>query len=132
MNTLTLDRNSAKTLHQQIYIQIREKILNGELPVGSKLPSYRFMNRRYSVNNSTVEKAYNLLETNGYIQRRHGSCGRPARGRAENRHRAQTPGHRRADRHLHPRRRGRADPRPHAPETQRDILLTAAALCLPP
>lgn len=73
MNTLTLDRNSAKSLHQQIYIQIREKILNGELPVGSKLPSYRFMNRRYAVNNSTVEKAYNLLETNGYIQRRHGS-----------------------------------------------------------
>lgn len=33
------------------------------------LPSYRFMSRKYQVNVATVEKAYDLLEANGYIRR---------------------------------------------------------------
>lgn len=73
MKQIDLIRSGKKSLHQQIYTQIRAQILRGDIAVGEPLPSYRFMSRKYEITVSTVEKAYELLEQNGYIERRHGS-----------------------------------------------------------
>ena len=73
MKQISLTRSSKKSLHQQIYTELRAQILRGDIAVGELLPSYRFMSRKYAITVSTVEKAYDLLETNGYIERRHGS-----------------------------------------------------------
>lgn len=73
MKQLDLTRNGKKSLHQQIYTQLRAQILRGDIAAGELLPSYRFMSRKYEITVSTVEKAYELLEQNGYIERRHGS-----------------------------------------------------------
>lgn len=73
MKQLRLNRDSGISLHQQIYAELRAMIFRGDIPAGEALPSYRFMSRKYEVNISTVEKAYDLLEANGYIERRHGS-----------------------------------------------------------
>ena len=62
-------RDGAKRLYQQIYAQLRAQIFSGEIAAGQPLPSYRFMSRKYQVNVATVEKAYDLLEANGYIRR---------------------------------------------------------------
>lgn len=51
----------------------RAQIFSGEIAAGQLLPSYRFMSRKYQVNVATVEKAYDLLEANGYIRRCQGS-----------------------------------------------------------
>ena len=51
----------------------RAQIFFGEIAAGQPLPSYRFMSRKYQVNVATVEKAYDLLEANGYIRRCQGS-----------------------------------------------------------
>lgn len=66
-------RGGAKRLYQQIYAQLRAQIFSGEIAAGQLLPSYRFMSRKYQVNVATVEKAYDLLEANGYIRRCQGS-----------------------------------------------------------
>ena len=66
-------RDGAKRLYQQIYAQLRAQIFSGEIAAGQPLPSYRFMSRKYQVNVATVEKAYDLLEANGYIRRCQGS-----------------------------------------------------------
>lgn len=66
-------RDGAKRLYQQIYAQLRAQIFSGEIAAGQPLPSYRFMSRKYQVNVATVEKAYDLLEGNGYIRRCQGS-----------------------------------------------------------
>ncbi|MFR0795474.1 MAG: GntR family transcriptional regulator [Oscillospiraceae bacterium] len=66
-------RDGAKRLYQQIYAQLRARIFSGEIAAGQPLPSYRFMSRKYQVNVATVEKAYDLLEANGYIRRCQGS-----------------------------------------------------------
>lgn len=66
-------RDGAKRLYQQIYAQLRAQICSGEIAAGQPLPSYRFMSRKYQVNVATVEKAYDLLEANGYIRRCQGS-----------------------------------------------------------
>lgn len=73
MKPLHIQRENGKSLYQQIYTELRTQILRGDILAGELLPSYRFLSRRYQVNMSTVEKAYDLLETNGYIERRHGS-----------------------------------------------------------
>lgn len=73
MKQLELRRNSGMSLYQQIYAELRAQVFQGDIAAGEALPSYRFMSRKYQVNVSTVEKAYDLLETNGYIERRHGS-----------------------------------------------------------
>ena len=57
MNQINLTRSSKKSLHQQIYTELRAQILRGDIAVGELLPSYRFMSRKYAITVSTVEKA---------------------------------------------------------------------------
>ena len=68
-----LQRDKGTYLYQQIYAELRGRIFRGDIPAGGILPSYRFISRKYQVNVATVEKAYDLLEANGYIERRQGS-----------------------------------------------------------
>ncbi len=53
-----------------LYQTIKEKILNGEYPAGSKLPSKRVMADRSGCSVITVETAYNILADEGYIASR--------------------------------------------------------------
>ena len=73
MKQFELNRDGGKRLYQQIYAQLRSQIFSGEIAAGQPPPSYRFMSRKYQVNVATVEKAYDLLEANGYIRRCQGS-----------------------------------------------------------
>lgn len=67
---LNLDNSSGKSLYVQIYDQIKEGILTGEIPQGSKIPSLRHFARENSVSITTVETAYNQLLVEGYIESR--------------------------------------------------------------
>lgn len=70
---ITLDKTKEESLYLQVYRSIRGQILDGQLTVGQKLPSYRWMCQKYNINISTVEKAYQLLEEEGAIEVIHGS-----------------------------------------------------------
>ncbi len=50
-----------------LYQTIKEKIIRGEYPAGSKLPSKRVMADRMGYSVMTVETAYNLLAEEGYL-----------------------------------------------------------------
>lgn len=49
-----------------VYRQIRERILKGVLPSGSRLPSTRSLAGRWHIARSTVESAYDQLHSEGY------------------------------------------------------------------
>ena len=51
----------------RIYEQVREDIIKGTYPVGSKLPSKRVMADAMGMSVITVEHAYELLAEEGYI-----------------------------------------------------------------
>ncbi|MEA4891515.1 MAG: PLP-dependent aminotransferase family protein [Peptococcaceae bacterium] len=70
---IALDKSKEESLYLQIYRSILGQIMDGQLTVGQKLPSYRWMCQKYNINISTVEKAYQLLEEEGAIQVIHGS-----------------------------------------------------------
>ena len=71
-----------------IYVQLRNQIVlgigRGELKVGDNLPTVRQMAEDAGINMMTVNKAYNVLKTEGIIEidRRHGAVISP---KADNR-----------------------------------------------
>ena len=58
---------SSEPLQQQIIRQIRAKILTGELPAGTDLPSIRALAREQHVSVITVQRAYEELVRGGLI-----------------------------------------------------------------
>ncbi len=65
-----LDVNSPTPVYQQLYLQVREDIMNGIYPAGSKLPSKRTIALDCNTSTVTVEHAYALLCDEGYIEAR--------------------------------------------------------------
>ena len=67
-----------------IYVQLRNQVVmgigRGELKIGEKLPTVRQMAADAKVNMMTVNKAYQILRAEGFIEidRRHGAVVRPA------------------------------------------------------
>ena len=63
--------NQTKTpAYFQIYIQVRDDIINGIYPTGSKLPSKRTIASDTGISTITVEHAYALLCEEGYAEAR--------------------------------------------------------------
>lgn len=57
----------------QLYNIIKNKILNGEISYGDKLPTIRDLSKSLDINRVTVVSAYNLLESERYVKKRVGS-----------------------------------------------------------
>ncbi len=64
------------TSHKYIYLQIADHvkhlILTNQLQENQKLPSVRGLSQRLQVNSNTVQRAYRLLEQEGYLISRRG------------------------------------------------------------
>jgi GntR family transcriptional regulator len=69
---LQLTDLSAEPLQAQIVRQIRARILAGDLPAGSDLPSIRKLASEQHVSVITVQRAYETLEHEGLIHSRRG------------------------------------------------------------
>lgn len=62
-----IDRSIQKTLTQQIYEQLRNSIINGELSRDIKLPSTRELSTSIGVSRNIVLEVYNQLVDEGYL-----------------------------------------------------------------
>ncbi|MFD0713825.1 GntR family transcriptional regulator [Paenibacillus sp. GCM10027626] len=65
---IKLDLQSETPIYSQLMNQIIEGIARGELKPGEALPSVRSLASDIGINLHTVNKAYNLLKQEGYIQ----------------------------------------------------------------
>ena len=70
---VTIDREGQLPLTRQIYAQIRQMILNGDLESGHKLPSTRKLSSELSVSRNTIIEAYSQLIAEGYLETYEGS-----------------------------------------------------------
>src|SRR3954469_3710708 len=68
-----LARNSEVPIREQLVTQITLGILSGDLEAGRRLPSTRELARRFRVHANTVSAAYRQLETEKWLESRHGS-----------------------------------------------------------
>ncbi len=63
---------SVVPIYRQLIDQVRRMVASGQLPPGTALPSVREMAAEYTVNPTTISKAYSLLEAEGLLQRNRG------------------------------------------------------------
>lgn len=64
----TLEKSGGEYAYQQIYRQLRQDIVDGLLPSGSRLPSRRLLAEELGCSVITVEHAYALLVDEGYAE----------------------------------------------------------------
>ena len=73
IEAIGLDRNSSILLHLQIYENLRNLIMSGELPSGTRLPSSRVLMSELGVSRTTVRHAFDRLIDEGFLSSRRGS-----------------------------------------------------------
>jgi GntR family transcriptional regulator/MocR family aminotransferase len=71
---IRLDRNATEPLHQQLYRQIRDQLVNGSFTdSSSRLPSSRGLAADLGISRLTVNLAFSKLHAEGYLESRVGS-----------------------------------------------------------
>lgn len=70
---MTVDRDSQITLTRQIYGHIKNKILDGSLSSGQRLPATRRLSAELDVSRNIILDVYSQLVAEGYLTARHGS-----------------------------------------------------------
>ena len=70
---LPLDRTAATPLFRQLYAQLKEAILRGDLAPGMQLPPTRAFGERLGLSRQTILNAYDQLMAEGYLS---GTVGR--------------------------------------------------------
>ncbi len=65
---IIVSNRTSRPLYEQISTQIRTQIMNGELKAGEALPSIRSLAKSLQISVLTVQKAYDLLQTDGFIE----------------------------------------------------------------
>ena len=70
---IVLNNDSKVPLYLQIYEQLKEEIISGQLLEGSKLCSTRILATTLNVSRNTVESAYLQLSSEGYVTSKAGS-----------------------------------------------------------
>lgn len=69
---LIINNSSMQPIYDQIVLQIKQKIMQGELQEEEILPSVRTFAKELKVSALTVKKAYDALEEEGFIVTVHG------------------------------------------------------------
>lgn len=86
MLVLSLDRTSGRALHEELANALRDRIRDGHLPPGTRLPSSRDLSTSTGVGRRTVTAAYRALHDEGLLSSRVGRgtfvIARPADGGA--------------------------------------------------
>ncbi|MFZ0500617.1 MAG: GntR family transcriptional regulator [Steroidobacteraceae bacterium] len=67
-----LQPSSGVPIYRQLIDQVRRLAASGQLAPGTELPSVREVAAEYTVNPTTISKAYSLLESEGLLQRNRG------------------------------------------------------------
>jgi GntR family transcriptional regulator/MocR family aminotransferase len=80
-----LELDGAGPLYRQTYRALRDRILDGALPPGSRLPATRDLARELGLSRNTVIEAYRQLVDEGYAQARIGAGTRVASALPETR-----------------------------------------------
>jgi len=77
---ISLERLSKQSIKRQIYTQLREQIMNGQLKEKDELPSTRELAKALKVSRNTISEAYAMLIDEGFVVSRQGASTRVAEG----------------------------------------------------
>ncbi|MGO1767453.1 DNA-binding protein [Advenella sp. S44] len=66
----SLDPQASMPLYQQIYLRLRNAIADGLISPGQRIPAARALAKELGLARGTIESAYSLLASEGYVQAR--------------------------------------------------------------
>ncbi len=66
----SLDPQASMPLYQQIYLRLRNAITDGLISPGQRIPAARALAKELGLARGTIESAYSLLASEGYVQAR--------------------------------------------------------------
>ena len=64
---IVVSNKTSRPLYEQITSQIKMQIMSGELKAGEALPSIRSLAKSLQISVLTVQKAYDVLQEQGFI-----------------------------------------------------------------
>ena len=64
---ISLNYRDSRPIYEQIKDGLKKLIVTGAMAPGEKLPSVRALATQLSINPNTIQRAYNELESEGYI-----------------------------------------------------------------
>ncbi|MDO4188057.1 MAG: PLP-dependent aminotransferase family protein [Lachnospiraceae bacterium] len=75
MKQIVMEKNNSSDgfLYEQLYLNIKKQIMEGDMYPGEKCPSLRSLAENLSISVTTVMQAYNQLTAEGYIKNKPGS-----------------------------------------------------------
>lgn len=94
---IIISSNTSKPIYEQITFQIKASIMSGELKAGEPIPSMRALAKSLHISVITVQKAYEDLQRDGFIET---TVGRGSFVSAQNKDFYQEEQQRRAEEHL--------------------------------
>jgi GntR family transcriptional regulator len=94
---IIISSNTSKPIYEQINSQIKSMIMSGELQTGEPIPSMRGLAKSLHVSVITVQKAYEDLQRDGFIET---TVGRGSFVSAQNKDFYQEEQQRKAEEHL--------------------------------
>lgn len=65
---ILINNHSSKPIYEQISHQIKKYIMDGDLQAGEALPTIRGLAKSLQISVLTVQKAYDILQTEGFIE----------------------------------------------------------------
>lgn len=65
---LIISTNTSKPIYEQITSQIKELVMNGTLKTGDPIPSMRSLAKSLHISVITVQKAYEDLQRDGFLE----------------------------------------------------------------
>lgn len=65
---IIVSNKTSRPLYEQISMQVKAQIMSSELKAGDALPSIRSLAKSLHISVLTVQKAYDLLQADGFIE----------------------------------------------------------------
>lgn len=65
---IVVSNHNSKPLYEQIALQIKVAIMSGDLKAGEPIPSMRSLAKSLQISVLTVQKAYETLQADGFIE----------------------------------------------------------------
>jgi len=65
---IIVSNKASRPLYEQIVSQVKAQIMSGELKAGEALPSIRSLAKSLLISVLTVQKAYDILQEDGFIE----------------------------------------------------------------
>ena len=63
-----MSNKTSRPLYEQIVTQVKMQIMSGELKAGEALPSIRALAKSLQISVLTVQKAYDILQEDGFME----------------------------------------------------------------